>query len=224
MKHHVKKQTQKLFSIIFKKKKKEIKMTLKKLKTRRWFFFLENTQNMILFTIDSMKFTQMWKEEKFVIEKIIYKWEMGKEGRSKLFSIFACQSALVEEFFFAACNQTWMTFSAEEETVGVSGNGKAWEWPEAGCHWFWINLGWALEADDGIGVALFEQEIGPVASVDSFVVDQTLGAGKLVGDSVFALDVAGGAFGAVFVDAEFVFTAGRWFSEWSVLWKFHTID
>lgn len=130
--------------------------------------------------------------------------EESSGGKSFSFGIFAGQSALVEKFVFAACDQSWMAFVAEEEAVSVAGNGEAWERPEAGGWRVRVNLRRALEADDGLRVALLEQHVGPVAAVNSLVVDESLGAGQLVGHAVLALDVAGGAFGAVFVDSELI--------------------
>lgn len=127
-----------------------------------------------------------------------------------LFGILACQSALIEDFVFAACNQSWLTFVAEEEAVRVAGNGKAREWQEAGGWRMWINLRWAFEADDSFRVASLWQQIRPVASVDSLVVDKTFGAWKLDWCTIFAFDVAGGALIAVWVDSKLVFATGRW--------------
>lgn len=177
-----------MFSIIFKKNKNDINENLALIFTGKYskygFLFKILLDNEDLHkcevegrNLSSKNNLQMEKDE--------------SEGESKLFSVLAGQSAWIKELVFAACDQSWMTLSAEEETVRVSGDGEAWEWPETGGRGFWIDLSWALEADDGLGVALFEQEIGPIASVDFLVVDQTLGAWKLVGDSVFALDVAG---------------------------------
>lgn len=50
-----------------------------------------------------------------------------------LSSIFTGQSAFVEKLVFSTSDQSWMTFSTEEETVTITGNGKTWEWPETGC-------------------------------------------------------------------------------------------
>lgn len=73
----------------------------------------------------------------------------------------------------------------------------------------WINLRWAFEADDSFRVASLWQQIRPVASVDSLVVDKTFGAWKLDWCTIFALDVAGGALIAVWVDSKLVFATGR---------------
>lgn len=132
----------------------------------------------------------------------------SKKGIVSSFKIFASQCALVEDFILAAGNQSWMTFVAKEEAVWISGNGKAWERPKTGSRRSWVDLGWAFKTDYRFGVARLQQHIGPVASVNFFVVDQTLGAGKLVGDSVLALDVTGGALWAVFVYSKLIFTAG----------------
>lgn len=53
-----------------------------------------------------------------------------------------------------------------------------------------------------LGVAELQQLIGPVASVDSFVVDQAGLTRSLMGGSVFAFQEAGGALVAVRVDSE----------------------
>lgn len=102
-----------------------------------------------------------------------------------------------------------MALIAEEQTVTVAGVGKAWEWPEFSGLGVWIDLRWALEADDCFWVALLQQHIGPVASVNFVIVDKSGRAWQEVWNSVFALDVAGRALGTFLVDSELIFTAGR---------------
>lgn len=89
----------------------------------------------------------------------------------------------------------------------IGGVGVTREWPESGGDGVRINAGRAFEADDSFRVAFVEQEIGPVAAVDFVVVDEALGAGQEVWHSKLALDVAGRAFGALFVDSELVFAS-----------------
>lgn len=71
----------------------------------------------------------------------------------------------------------------------------------------WIDSGGALEADDSFWVALLQHEIGPVASVDSVIVDQALGAGQEIWLAKLTLDVAGGTFGSFFINSELVLAA-----------------
>lgn len=126
-----------------------------------------------------------------------------------LLSILAGQSAFIEKFVLAACDQAWMALIAQEQAVTVAGVGEAWEWPEFSGLGMWIDLRWALEADDCFWVALFQQHIGPVASVDFVVVDESGRARQEVWNSVFALDVAGRALGAFLINSELIFAAGR---------------
>lgn len=123
------------------------------------------------------------------------------------FGIFAGQSAFVEQFVLATSDQSWVSVCAEEKAVWISGVGIPWERPEAGGCGVWVDTSWALEADDSFRVALVKQKVGPVASVDFFVVNQSLCAGQEVWNSELALDVAGGAFGTLFIDSELVFAS-----------------
>lgn len=108
-----------------------------------------------------------------------------------------------------------MAVVAQEQRMWIVGHGEAGERPEAGGRRVRVDLRGALEADDGLWVALLEEHVGPVASVDSLVVDQALGARVLARLSIFALDVAGGALVVVLVDAKLVFAAGcRQWSRW----------
>lgn len=122
----------------------------------------------------------------------------------RLFGVFAGQSALIEQFVFAASDQSGMAVRAEEEAVGISRVGVTRERPESCGDGVRVNAGRAFEADDSFWVAFVEQEIGPVAAVDFFVVNKSLGAGQEVWHSELALDVAGRAFGAFFVDSELI--------------------
>lgn len=125
------------------------------------FFYQENTQKIFYFKDNSTNNIKMSSKN-----------NLEDEVEKKNFlSILAGQSAFVEEFVFAAGDQTWMTFSAEEETVGISGNGESWEGPEAGGWRMWIDLRRAFEADDGFWVAFLQHKVGPVAAVNSLVVN-----------------------------------------------------
>jgi hypothetical protein len=83
--------------------------------------------------------------------------------------------------------------------------GKSWVWPKTGSLWFWINFGWALETDDSFWVARFQKKIGPVACLNSLVIDQPLLAWQLIRNSIFTFYVCGWTFGWVSVDAELIF-------------------
>lgn len=129
----------------------------------------------------------------------------GKSGSS--FSVFAGQSALVEQLVFSASNQTGMTLVAKEKTVSIPGNSKAGKWPETSCWWVWVDLSWALEANHCFWVALLQQHIGPVASMYLIVVNQSLGAWQLIWNSILALNVACRTLSAVFIDSKLIFTS-----------------
>lgn len=130
--------------------------------------------------------------------------------KSNSFCILACQSALIENFIFTACNQSGKALVAQEETVRISGDGETWEGPEASGWGMRIDFRWALEPDDSLGIARLWQQIRPVASVNFVIVDQSLGAWELMWNSVLTFDVACWTFGAVFVESELILTAGSW--------------
>lgn len=69
------------------------------------------------------------------------------------------------------------------------------------------NFRGALEADDGLGVAVGDELIGPDASVALLVVSETRGAGFLMGFAVGAFYVRSAAGVAVRIDAELVLAA-----------------
>jgi hypothetical protein len=173
-----------MFSIVFKKIRN--KMTLKKLAVGG--FFLSGKYSKFDFIREALGDEGSTREGGICHRKNNLQMRMVEcDGRS--LSIFAGEGGWVEELLFAALDQSWMTFSAEEETVWVVGVDESWEGPEASLERLWIDLGWAVEADDGAWVALFSQEIGPVAAVDFLVVGQAFGAFFLVWNSIFALDV-----------------------------------
>lgn len=100
-----------------------------------------------------------------------------------------------------------MAVRAEEEAVGIGGVGVTRERPETSGDGVRVNAGRAFEADDSFWVAFIEQEIGPVAAVDLFVVNESLCARQEVWHSELALDVAGRTFGTFFVDSELIFAS-----------------
>jgi len=157
--------------------------------------------------------------------KIIYKWKQRKrkctsqESRNSI--ILASQSAFVEKFIFSARNQSRMSFVAEEETVTITGDCETGIWPKTS-GWS-VNLSWALETDNRLWVAFLQQQIGPLASVDFLIVDQTLGARELMWNSELAFNVACRAIRTVLVDSELIFTARCWDGSW-IMFTLSAID
>lgn len=47
----------------------------------------------------------------------------------------------------------------------VTGDWEPWEWPETGGHRFGVNLGWALESDDGCNVLMWIYRSGRGAKI-----------------------------------------------------------
>lgn len=150
--------------------------------------------------------------------------------------LLARERRLVEQRVLAARDQTRMSLDAGDQMMGVAGDGETRERPESGGQRVRVHLGGTRETNDGCSqhrayvifhcsymqcclfftfwVADLQQLIGPVASVNAFVVGQTGLAVMLMGLSEGALDVAGRALVAVWVDAEQILAGRR--RDWRV--------
>lgn len=128
-------------------------------------------------------------------------------GIGSIFRIFASQRLFVEHLSVTAGDQTWVVINAGDQTVAISGHGISRVGPETMVDRVLRDGRWALESNDGLRAAVVRGLVGPLASVDSVIVDQSGIAMFLVGLSVGALDVRGGTGVAILVDSKLVLAA-----------------
>lgn len=123
-------------------------------------------------------------------------------GIGSIFRIFASQRLFVEHLSVTAGDQTWVVINAGNQTVAISGYGISRVRPETVVDRVLRHGVRALESNDGLRATLVRRLVGPLASVDMVVVNESGVAVFLVGFSVGALDVRGRANLAIGIDSE----------------------
>lgn len=123
--------------------------------------------------------------------------------------VFTGEVLVIEHLALFTGDEAGLALYASDQAVAVAGHGETGEGPELGGLRVGGHFRRALEADDRFWITERLQQIRPVASMGSVIVDQARGARLLLRDTEGALDVAGGALFAVRVDAELELAAGR---------------
>lgn len=128
-------------------------------------------------------------------------------GIGSIFRIFASQRFFVEHLSVSAGDQTWVVINAGNQTVTISGHGISRVRPETVVDRVLRHGVRALESNDGFRATMVRRLVGPLASVDTVIVNESSVAVFLVGFSVSALVVSGRAGLAIGVDSEQILAA-----------------
>lgn len=140
-----------------------------------------------------------------------------------MLGILAGEVGLIEDLAFSTGDQTRMAIDAGDQTMTISGHWESWERPELGSDTVGWHLRWTLESNNSFRVALFDQEIGPVASMDTFVVDKASIAFLGMGLPMGTLNVMGRALVAVWINSKLVFASRS--TDWSqICFTFSTLN
>jgi len=145
--------------------------------------------------------------------KIVHIYDARSLGMT-VFQFLARQRGFVKDFILTARNQTRMSFDAGDQSMGIAGNGKSGERPESCGHRIRINFHGTLESNDSLWIAYLQQLIGPIASVNSFIVGQTSFTVLLMRFTISTFNVARRAFMTVRINAKGIFTSRSGMSRW----------
>lgn len=116
----------------------------------------------------------------------------------------ARQSVLIEDLVLSAADETWVSLNAGDQAVAVSGDGESGEWPEGGFTALGTHGGRALESNHSLWVASLQELVGPVASMDTLIVDESRLTRGLNGLTESTLQEGRGALVTHRVDSESV--------------------